>query len=92
MPQVWSLVVPEVSTNSAFDPVFGSGSASANWGTVNGSLAIDTTVGNVLFGPYCGYYSGASLPADSGAYCNTLSVPSATTQVSAWVKGTTPTN
>lgn len=91
MPQVWSLVVPEVSTNSAFDPVFGSGSASANWGTVNGSLAIDTTVGNVLFGPYCGYYSGASLPADSGAYCNTKSVPSATTQVSAWVKGTTPT-
>ena len=91
MPQVWSLVVPEVSTNSAFDPVFGSGSASANWGTVNGSLTIDTTVGNVLFGPYCGYYSGASLPADSGAYCNTKSMANATTQVSVWVKGTTPT-
>jgi len=91
MPQVWSLVVPEVSTNSAFDPVFGSGSASANWGTVNGSLAIDATAGNVLFGPYCGYYSGAGLPADSGAYCNTKSMASATTQVSVWVNGTTPT-
>lgn len=91
MPQVWSLVVGEQSSNLAKDPVFGSGSASANWGTVNGSLAIDTTVGNCLFGPYCGSYSGASLPADSGAYCNTPSVPNATTQVSAWVKGTTPT-
>jgi hypothetical protein len=48
MPQVWSLVVGEVSKNLAVDPVFGSGSASANWGTVNGSLAIDTTVGNVV--------------------------------------------
>ena len=89
MAGLWSLILSETSINLVKNPVFGNGTT--DWGTTNGTLATNTTASNLLFGTTAGYYSGAALPANSGAQTALDGVASATIgYVSAWVKGTVP--
>jgi hypothetical protein len=85
----WSILLSELSVNLLKNPVFGNGTT--NWANTNGTLTTNTTAANLLYGTTAGAYSGTTLAANSGIYCDLDTTATAVAgQVEFWVKGSAP--
>jgi hypothetical protein len=80
----WSILLSELSVNLLKNPVFGNGTT--NWANTNGTLTTNTTAANLLYGTTAGAYSGTTLAANSGIYCDLDTTATAVAgQVEFWV-------
>ena len=92
--QVWDWLAPEVSTNYVKNPI--ASNSTTDWtiagGTSGGTLSVDTTATNILFGRGVFKFTGTLVGAGRGPQATLgVALPSATTQVQVWASGAAPT-
>lgn len=92
--QVWDWLAPEVSTNYVKNPI--ASNSTTDWtiagGTSGGTLSVDTTAANILFGRGVFKLTGTLVGAGRGPQVTlSAALPAATTQVQVWSSGAAPT-